>query len=581
MGNYTSCIDYKEIETSADNVYGFYSQISVAYGNTGISCLDNVQISLSNEGVDHDNCFKSCIESLDDIITKTKEVTNGLGDLVEQLDETVKAFKKAEDDINDTVTRETGLLNFLGKLDDIYGISKENSLTNNVDTGKAISFNKDNFEKNLSEDMKNELEEKIAAANAEITSIATSATGVPKETEEETGALITNSFVSGLTTILELPQAILYLSTMKQPVGPLSNEGYRDALIQALKEKYPKMSDTTINKAVDSYLASKQKTTTQTTTTDSENQTNNTGGDKGTSSDNRPPDRSGPSTQARQESKQESNAIPQKQDNTTQGKEESPSTNTAETPTKEETKEPTIIEEEEKVPETPPKEENSTGTETSTPPSNNNNQTNTDTTINTNPSTGTNTNSNNNYVPNNNSGGNYNSSSGGNYNSSGNSNAPVTNAGTPNENASTTTPSAPESDAGITDKTGETLDVISIDKNGGKASASTSSNDGGSVVPTILGVGVAGAAAVAGAKIIHDRKQKSNEYSYEEDTDNNDNSFSNLETYTGNDTEDTSIISPEKYKAGSANDLVLESAPADIKIDDSIANIPNQKEELE
>ena len=159
MGNYTSCIDYKEIETSADNVYGFYSQISVAYGNTGISCLDNVQISLSNEGVDHDNCFKSCIESLDDIITKTKEVTNGLGDLVEQLDETVKAFKKAEDDINDTVTRETGLLNFLGKLDDIYGISKENSLTNNVDTGKAISFNKDNFEKNLYEDMKNELEE--------------------------------------------------------------------------------------------------------------------------------------------------------------------------------------------------------------------------------------------------------------------------------------------------------------------------------------------------------------------------------------------------------------------------------------
>ena len=125
--------------------------------------------------------------------------------------------------------------------------------------------------------------------------------------------------------------------------------------------------------------------------------------------------------------------------------------------------------------------------------------------------------------------------------------------------------------------------MISIDKDGGKSSASTSSNDGGSVVPTILGVGVAGAAAVAGAKILHDKKKKENEYTYEYDNStSSDNSFADLETYTDNNIEDTAdTISPEKYKAGSANDLVLEGNPSDIKIDESIADIPNQKEELE
>lgn len=266
-------------------------------------------------------------------------------------------------------------------------------------------------------------------------------------------------------------------------------------------------------------------------------------------------------------------------------KEEKPST-TEETPVKEEEKEPTIIEEEEKVPETPSEEKPSTTPEPETPPSNNNsnnnNQTNTGENtnnsgaVNNTPSTGGNTNSGNNYyAPNNNNGG-------GNYNSGASSNTPTTSTGTPNENASTTTPSAPESDAGITDNTGETLDVISIDKDGGKSSASTSSNDGGSVVPTILGVGVAGAAAVAGAKILHDKKKKENEYTYEEDSSGTDNSFANLESYTGDDTVDTTdTMSPGKYRAGSANNLVLEGSPSDIKIDESVADIPSQKEELE
>ena len=40
-------------------------------------------------------------------------------------------------------------------------------------------------------------------------------------------------------------------------------------------------------------------------------------------------------------------------------------------------------------------------------------------------------------------------------------------------------------------------------------------------------------------------------------------------------------MTPGSYKAGSANNLVLEGTPEDIKIDESIANIPNKNEELE
>ena len=167
-------------------------------------------------------------------------------------------------------------------------------------------------------------------------------------------------------------------------------------------------------------------------------------------------------------------------------------------------------------------------------------------------------------------------------NNGGNSNSSIINNATSNENAATTTPSAPESDAGITNNTGETLDVISIDKNPNNASNRTSSNDGGSVVPTILGLGVAGAAAVAGAKVIHDKKRKDNQYSYEEDQMDNDSSFSNFGSYTGENMTDSSIaMSAGKYKAGSSNDLVLESSPKNINIDNNIVGISNRKEELE
>ena len=234
-----------------------------------------------------------------------------------------------------------------------------------------------------------------------------------------------------------------------------------------------------------------------------------------------------------------------------------------------------IIEEEVPTEETPnPGEttntENNTGTTT---PSTNTGESNTNASPSTPPSSG---NNNTGYVPfgNNNNNGNV-SNSGGSFEDPGTST-------TPNENVSTTTPSAPDSDAGIKDNSGETLDVISIDKEPGDT-PSTTSNDGGSVIPAILGVGVAGAAIAGGAKILHDKKNKDKMYSYddEEEAENN-NEFSYANSYEDNFSEAGVQEAPaEKYKAGSANKLVLEDAPENINIDNSVADIPNGKEELE
>lgn len=149
-----------------------------------------------------------------------------------------------------------------------------------------------------------------------------------------------------------------------------------------------------------------------------------------------------------------------------------------------------------------------------------------------------------------------------------------------NNNAATTTPSAPESDAGIIDNSGETLDVISIDKDTNKSQPSTSSNDGGSVIPIVLGVGAAGAAAVAGAKFIHDKKEKENTYIYEEDTNEENNSSSyETEDQSDNDSYGNIIQSDTKYKAGNVNKLILDEAPKDLNIENNIPD--NSKEELE
>lgn len=219
--------------------------------------------------------------------------------------------------------------------------------------------------------------------------------------------------------------------------------------------------------------------------------------------------------------------------------------------------------------------DNNSGT-TTTPPPTNTGESNTNTSPSTPPSSG---NNNAGYVPfgNNNNNGNV-SNAGGSFEDPG---TPDTNVETPNENVSTTTPSAPDSDAGIKDNSGETLDVISIDKDTTN-SPSTSSNDGGSVIPAVLGVGVAGAAVAGGAKIIHDKKNKDEMYSYDdEESEEDNNSFSYLNSYDDSSETETQETPATKYRAGSANKLVLEDAPENINIEESATNIPGSGEELE
>ena len=218
--------------------------------------------------------------------------------------------------------------------------------------------------------------------------------------------------------------------------------------------------------------------------------------------------------------------------------------------------------------------DNNSGT-TTTPPPTNTGESNTSTsTGNTSQSSGSN-NSSGGYVSSGNNNNGYTSNAGGSFEDS------TTNTGTPNENASTTTPSAPDSDAGIKDNSGETLDVISIDKEPSDT-PSTTSNDGGSVIPAILGVGVTGAAVAGGAKIIHDKKNKDEMYSYDdEESEEDNNSFSYLNSYDDSSETETQEAPATKYRAGSANKLVLEDAPENINIEESATNIPGSGEELE
>lgn len=215
-----------------------------------------------------------------------------------------------------------------------------------------------------------------------------------------------------------------------------------------------------------------------------------------------------------------------------------------------------------------------TGDNTGTNPGNENNGGIINTTPPGNTGTGNTNNSNPNYSSGNNTGNNY------------GNNEPtiIPNPGTGNNNAATTTPSAPDSDAGIIDNSGETLDVISIDKDSSKTQPSTTSNDGGSVIPVILGVGAAGAAAVAGAKFIHDKKEKENTYTYDDDssTDNTNFSYesSENEQESSEDPYDAVMQPNTKYKAGNVNKLVLDDAPTDLNIRNDIPD-NNTKEELE
>ncbi len=581
-------VDYEKLDTSKGKIDSILTDMLDTAAE-----IDDIKDELFMQSPAHDGCFDELPSELESF---RNSIYNGpiysdMDTLYQTVSTAIDCFQGAE---NEDINAEAWAA-FIGGLSSSY---KPESIKEDEEVEWKFHYNSKDFNENMTEEEKKLFDE----TNAETARLATQTEALiyrPDEYESQiewNAALIQKYLDEGYTE--EEAEALAKYERYIEKLDETGAEKVYGYTSEAWEEKWEAITEEEYTDGTDSG--------TEDGTGDGADDSADDGADDGAddsagdgdSTDNgngdstnggggggTPPDDNGIKYR-KEDPTPEPNNTPQRQDTPTPKPEEKPSTTPEETPVKEDEKEPTIIEDEEKVPETPSEEKPSTTPEPETPPSNNNsnnNQTNTGENsnnsgaVNNTPSTGGNTNNGNNnyYAPSNNGGGNY--------NGGGSSNAPATGAGTPNENASTTTPSAPESDAGINDNSGETLDVISIDKDGGKSSASTSSNDGGSVVPTILGVGVAGAAAVAGAKILHDKKKKENEYIYEEDgSTESDNSFANLESYTGDDTVDTTdTMSPGKYRAGSANNLVLEGSPSDIKIDESIADIPNQKEELE
>ena len=627
MGELNSCFDHKRIKETKDNIEGIYDFAVFSCFNQN---LENLIASLPYYDENHDVISKN-IETLETYTSKIEKCSSDFENLYTAIESSIKAYDDAESatllfltDLAKIISDDLGNKQVAGYIND--GTVNKNTLAD--DTSEFMENVTEAVKKQISsyamyldetcpegyssaEKWKEALEEKYEAlgyssydasdlASAEMAKWRTAQTGAKVTTNaisefaeetytdmEETVKTEYNELVDKYKDLGATEKQAKELATAESEYIDASdlakespdNWAYSDSSKkysewQKLKEEYGITEESSNN----SGTASEQNTDpgTKDPTTDSGN---SGGGGNSSGNDIQPRKTStgtGNSSSGTNSSSQNNNSSSPSENNSSSQNQNTPSNGTEEKPSN--GNENSVISEgEEQVPETPNEEKPSTTPEPNNPPAdnnnNNNNNTNNGGSINNNPSNG----GNNSYYPPSNNGNSGGSSSGGNYTGGGSSNAPSTGTGTPNDNVSTTTPSAPESDANITDNTGETLDVISIDKNSGTSSASTSSNDGGSVIPTILGVGVAGAAAVAGAKIIHDKKQKENEYSYEEDTENN-SSFSELDPYT----EDASVtMTPGSYKAGRANNLVLEGTPEDIKIDESIANIPNKNEELE
>lgn len=130
---------------------------------------------------------------------------------------------------------------------------------------------------------------------------------------------------------------------------------------------------------------------------------------------------------------------------------------------------------------------------------------------------------------------------------------------------------------------GDSLDVISIDKEA--ATPNIKTNSGGSAIPAVLGVGVAGAAGVAGIHYIQ-KKNKSDDDEYYEDESYENQNESFLSNYnaqnidTIDDYNEQQAEEVPKYKAGAMNELSLDDG-ADVNFDDGNSIVAPQKEELE
>ena len=644
MGNYNSCFDYELMQKAATNLENTYNSIHL---ESFASNLDASLTNLKYYDKTHSAIGKK-LDNLTDYISKIKSCGEDLTDLINGITAGIDAYKDAEgniflflDKLADVIETNLGNSVVAGYIkngqvtEETFATERKEFITGATEYVKNYisqyaMFADENCpeEYTSSEEWKEALIEKyqemgyssydardladlematwrVEQTGAEISTTAVSelafitdeATGedlslgeLTDKVSDEYEALVTKYKEYGLTEeqAQELATAESEYTDAKAVADKVtSTSGDYRAISTAhdkkiaweeLKEQYG-ISDTKDQTPPDDPGGGD----------DSDGDTGGTGGDNG---GDYPEDNDGPSS--------------------TQARVEDPSPNPSPSDTPNKVEKPTTDPTPGEKPETPSDntdtpsdntgDNSNTGTDPETPSTgDDNNNTNTDndsnntkpdggnnsnnnTGGNTNTGSGSNTNHGNTSRPSGNTGNNSGYYVPGNNNGGGTSSTPPTtpSAGE-NGNAATTTPSAPDSDAGIIDNSGEELDVISIDK-GSSAKPSTSSNDGGSVIPAILGVGVAGAAGVAGVKYIKNKKEKDNEY--EDDSINEDeNSFSYIGDYQENtDTSNDSynaMPTGEKYKAGNVNKLVLDDAPENIKIEESMNDTTNQKEELE
>lgn len=588
MGSYTTCIDYKKIDQSAERLYDFSSIASVAYGDNGVDVLRGIRQELDYVDDEHDNCFSECFGYIEDMEEKTQDITNEIGILGDALSATVKAFDAAENGLNNSTTKESALMGFLVELDDIYGRDKENSLSKNVNTGAEISYDKDNFEANTTEEIKNKIAETTAAT---VVSETSSKNQDGKNHEGTTGAAVFGGVSAAGSLIARMVAEVKDVVTTEVVSNDVIRGEYGngqdrvDALTDAGYD-YDK-----IQKRVNEKMGATGATTSNSTGSASSggSSTGYSGGGSSQSS----------TTQTRQVSSSTpkvetvtSKTETPKVEQTVNKVEEVPKPSTGDTGDVSQTEVPVD------KPDTNTNVDNNV-----TSPDTNNNQT-----TNVNPAPSTNNNGGAAHTPVNNSGNNISytpqsNNGGGNNNYTPQESAPVesgTESGVNPSPSESTTVTEPKTDVSSKDN------IISIDKTP-SSSTTTKSSGGSSVIPTVLGVGAAGAAAVGGALYIKKKNSEENDtgeddnYAVEETdllkddysyipTEETTTEYSNDElvddsqsVQSVNDIADhTASTEPSgvRYQAGSVNKLNLEEAK-DVKIEDDDDFVFREKEELE
>ena len=635
------CVDYDKLIKSANALSTIYTDVNASILNNVTDMLNDLYQNHDIAQVDIDR-DKNNINNIRDQI---QELWNYVASAVSCYSNTESAignnlslntqngiFASVESMPHSIVPQKNAVLDMAKfatfiQESNFYTPEEKSDILNN-DTKILASVNE--FINNLSDEEKSQIKNLQEGTNTAISKYAVSSI-TAEDAIKDTGAVKTTKAASILldNPILLGIDLVGFTNFLKSnPVEgkyAYSTEGYRQELITKLKQQFPNYNDKTIEKYVDLYLESDQKlkiedtsnsgssnnetnTTNNSGNTPSSTTTNNnatsytTNSNSGSSSNNtsyestsggsaikyRVESSSSTSTEVQQKVEQ-----PSSNSESNQSSSENTNSNKNENSNQQKPSEGNNSEADKgNNNQQKPSEGNNSGTDKGNnnqqkPSEGNDTDSNTDTkpaspdsdnsteidsenkneSVN-NPPTNTNT---------------SNSTGNSNSNNYGNSRPTIIpNPDTGNSNASTTTPSAPDSDAGIIDNSGETLDVISIDKGTNKTQPSTS-NDGGSVIPIVLGVGAAGAAAVAGAKFIHDKKEKENTYIYDEDS----NEESNSSAYeikddepVDNDIFDNGIQQNSKYKAGNLNKLILDEAPENLNIENNIPDT-DSKEELE